>query len=217
MITFLIPMLISFAATAIAIIKLKDKPLYFRIYSWASVCCSLSFLSDTVNYISGNFEFGYLTIALISQFGMYYSLFSANFAQLDSVVDDRDNNVNRKFRYIALGVSLLVGIIFLNQFCLWQKQGILYAVFMTGSLLPIVPAMYYSLKHLLLPMDEMCFLQGTRLCNVFDLLLYCAQILLEYSMIFSIELQTVIIKNLIAVLMGLIVLSAVKGAKRWIL
>ena len=215
-ITSFIPLLISFATTAFAIIKLNRKPLYFRIYSWASACCSLLFLSDAVNHISDNFEFGHLTIALISQFGMYYAFFSANFAQLDGVVDDRGKNRNRMFRYIALGVSLLFGIILLNQFCLWQKQKVLYAVFITGSLLPILPASYYSLKHLLLPMDEMRFLQGTRLCNVFALLLYCAQILFEYFIIFSKELSAVVMSNLIAVLMGLIVLSAVKGAKRWI-
>ena len=212
--TFLTPLLICLVTTIFAIIKLKGKPLYFRIYSWASVCCSLSFLSNAVNYICDNFEFGYLTIALISQFGMYYALFSANFSQLDSIVDDRGGN-NRKIRYVSFCVSLLVGIILLNQFCLWQKQNILYAVFMTTSLLPIVPASYFSIKHLLLPMDEMHFLQGTKLCNLFGLLLYCARISLGYAMIFSKAFLTVAISNVIAVIMGIIIVSATKGAKRW--
>lgn len=210
-----ITMLISLVTTGVAILKLRGRPLYFQIYCWSSVCCTLSFLSDTVNHISDNFEFGYLTIALISQFGMYYALFSANFSQLDSVVDDHANNSNKKFRYIAFCVSLLVGIILLNQFFLWRKQGILYAVFMTASLLPIVPASYFSLKHLLLPMDEMKFLQGTRLCNVFDLFLYGTRLLLGYSMIFNKALLTEIINNAITIFMGLIIVFAIKGANRW--
>ena len=91
----------------------------------------------------------------------------------------------------------------------------LRAVLWLVMLIPSLPASYFNLKHILLPMDPFEFLRATKPCNVAALVFYVV------TAIYVIEtaITSSIVIGIISVLMSLSVLGlmicAVKGAKKW--
>lgn len=148
----------------------RGKPLYFQLLVCAAGCCGLAALSAVVNTLCGAVQEGF-HISLLGLLGCCFFLLSANYGQMDGVVDDGSAD-NRKARWLALlAPGVLAGALVL--LLVRGTVPVYTAVFCLSAL----PAAYYNLKHLLLPVDELGFLRATRLCNGCSLL-FCGWSLL---------------------------------------
>ena len=89
------------------------------------------------------------------------------------------------------------------------------AVIWVVMLLPALPASYFNLKHILLPVDPFEFLRATEPCNIAALVFY----LVTAAYVICSATMGSTVSGILSVLMSLSVLAlslcAVKGAKRW--
>lgn len=168
--------LISCCATAAAFIYAavrlfrRGKPLYFQLIAAAVGCLLLSSLNRLAAVFCGSFD-TLATAAPLAVGGAALFLLSANYDQLDGIVDDGTARLYVKLSACIAPLLLAVSGVVIVAFC---AGDILMRIVTALVLLPMLPASYLNLKHLLLPADEVGFLRATRGTNLCALGFYIA-------------------------------------------
>lgn len=189
----------------------KKKPLYLQLLICAAGCFAIQQLSYTVNLWCGVDEA--VSIGMFGIFGCNFFLLSANYGTLDKIVDDGKGS--GKARAIAWVSPVVTALLAASIFLSWKDVDMFCAVMCVLIFIPALPASYFNIKHILLPMDPFEFLAATKPCNFAALAFYLISAL---YMIFSAFAGTVVC-GILLILMSLSVLCltlcSVKGEKRW--
>lgn len=209
---------IPFLATAIAFgyglwcFARKGPALYFQLLTFAVGCfmmgklfCVLSLLS--MGRLPYPFHMGYL-----GYLGCFAFLFSANYGQLDSIIDDGGNEIKkaRMAGFLAPSIlAVLLIILFLSDMEVINK-GLLLIIS-----LPALPGSYFNLKHLIAPDFDFVFLKVIRPCNVPILLIY----LLSMTSLFFELNGFVLLADIGSILVSLsfitLIILAARGHNKW--
>ena len=151
----------AFGYGAVKLFK-KKKPMYLQLLVCAAGCFAIQQLSYTVNIWCQVTET--VSIGMLGIFGCNFFLLSANFGTLDKVVDDgRDSG---KARAVSVIAPVIMAILVIVAFFTWKDKDMFCAVMWLVMLIPALPASYFNLKHILLPMDSFGFLRATKPCNI---------------------------------------------------
>ena len=189
----------------------KKKPMYLKLLVCAAGCFALQQLSYTVNLWCN--VTAPVSIGMFGIFGCNFFLLSANFGTLDKIVDD--GRGSGKARAISVIAPIVMAVLAVAAFLSWKDKDMFCAVMWLFMLIPSLPASYFNLKHILLPMDPFAFLRATKPCNIAALVFY---IVTAAYVIFSATMGSSV-SSILSVLMSLSALAlslcAVKGAKRW--
>lgn len=190
----------------------KKKPMYFQLLTCAAGCFMLKALSEVVTALCGGSELP-VTVGLLGLFGCLFFLLSANYGQLDGIVDDRAEKSGRA-RALAFAAPLLLGAALITLLVL-SNVGTFSVIVYAIVLVPLLPASYFNLKHLLLPIDPFGFLRATRLCNV-TALLFCLLCVAQFAAnVFLPEPWGAVVTAVSAADMFLLVLASEGGMKQW--
>lgn len=192
----------------------KDTPKYFQYYVWAAGCYMLEEMWVIVNSLLGNgSQDGLVTVRLFGFFGCLCFMLSANVNEFDRVVDEGKRLKARLLALLAPAVLLAVYA--------------LYARFQIGALTPLTlvlgflsisPALFaafFSLKHLLLPADEMGFLKAVRGIDILALVFYAANYAYPLINLYTGRTFMSVYDLILAVLLFGISVMCRKGALRW--
>lgn len=201
---------VAFGFGAVKLFK-KKKPMYLQLLVCAAGCFALEQLSYLVNLwcnVSAT-----VSIGMFGIFGCNFFLLSANYGTLDKVVDDGKGS--GKARAISAIAPVIMAALAVAAFFSWKNKDLFCAVMWLIMLIPAIPASYFNLKHILLPMDPFEFLRATKPCNIATLIHY----VITAAYVISTSFSNSIIHGVLAALMSLsvleIVICAVKGAKKW--
>ena len=189
----------------------KKKPMYLQILVCAAGCFAIQQLSYLINLWCD--VTAAVSIGMLGIFGCNFFLLSANFGTLDKIVDDGKGS--GKARRFALAAPVLMAVLTAAAFLAWWRKDRLCAVVWLVMLVPALPASYFNLKHILLPMDPFAFLGATKPCNIAALMFYI--LTAAYGICLAGMGSTV--SGILSVAMSLSVLAlslcAIKGEKRW--
>ena len=186
----------------------KKKPMYLKLLVCAAGCFAIQQLSCVVNIWCG--VTAPVSIGMLGIFGCNFFLMSANFGTLDKVVDDGKGS--KKARTGAFIAPVIMAALTVAAFLAWKDKDMFCAVMWLVMLLPALPASYYNLKHILLPMDPFEFLRATKPCNIAALAFY---IVTAAYVIFSAVGKGGALSVAMSVSVLAISLCAVKGAEKW--
>ena len=198
-----------------AINLFKEKiPFYFKIIVCGAGCYALQEISGVITYLCGGFEYD-LTASSLGAFGCYFFLLSVNYGQLDGVVDSKgkDSLFAGRIALIApLVLSVPIAVITYLLFTLPDFIKVIYTIVFYA---PMVVASYYNLKHLIMKDDDFGFLKTMRAYNFWALVFYVLQV--SYLVGVSMDIIPVYVFSgiLATVTLFCMVVSAVKGAKKW--
>ena len=200
----------SFGFGAIKLFK-KKIPLYLQMIVCAAGCFAIEQLSYVVNLWCGVAVEP--SVGMFGIFGCNFFLLSANFGTLDRIVDD--GNGSKTARRVAIIAPLVLAVLDVIAFLSWKDRSMLSAVIWFIMLLPALPASYFNLKHILLPVDPFEILKATRNCNISALVFYAV----TAAFVISSASFNYTAGGIFSILMSLSVmglsLCAVKGAKKW--
>lgn len=200
----------AFIYGAINLFK-KGKPLYFQILICAVGCYAIEELFSIIVIICGKFEEP-INIGTLGIFGLCLFLLSANYGQLDKIVDD---GKDKKARLLALIAPLFIIALQIYLFVLLKDGSVFSMIVLTIINIPSIPASYFNLKHLLLKNDDFGFLKATRWCNIMALTYYVFSlafiIVFSFGNNFATALASVIT---VFPILGLAI-AAKKGADLW--
>lgn len=187
----------------------KGKPLYFQIIICAIGCFALYYLAVIVLLFCDVTE-TYYNNSFLGFFGCNLFLFCANRGAIDKMFD--------KPKTIFIVVSILAGII---MFALSIVVGIFYfgvtkAAFYIFVIME-VPAcfvVYFNVKHLFTPKDELGLIKGLRFTDITTLIL-CILCLASIALWINESIVSGVgdfITSLAALALSV---AAVKGAEKW--
>ena len=189
----------------------KKKPMYFQILVCAAGCFAIQQLSYVVNIWCDVTEA--VSIGMLGIFGCNFFLLSANYGTLDKIVDDGKGS--GRARAGAVIAPVVTAVLALLAFLAWREKDLFCAVTWLVMLLPALPASYFNLKHILLPIDPFEFLKATRACNFAALVFYA--VTAAYAICSASAGSTV--SGVLSLAMSASVLglslSAVKGVGKW--
>lgn len=200
----------AFGFGAVMLFK-KKKPMYLQILVCAAGCFALQQLSYVVNIWCD--ITAAVSIGMFGIFGCNFFLLSANFGTLDKIVDDGQGSLKTRAGAVIAPVLLTALTVF--AFVSWKDKDLFCAVMWVIMLIPALPASYFNLKHILLPMDPFEFLRATRNCNIAALGFYLVTAVYVICSAFCGNTVNGILSVLMSLSSLALSLSAVKGAKKW--
>ena len=200
----------AFGYGAVKLFK-KRKPMYLQLLVCASGCFALEQLSYIVNLWCG--VASVVSIGMFGIFGCNFFMLSANFGTLDKIVDDSKGF--NKLRVVSIIAPVVMAVLTIFAFLSWKDKDMFSAVMWGLMLIPALPASYFNLKHLLLPIDPFEILRATRSCNIASLIFY----ILTAAFVICLASMRSTVSGMCSVMLSLsglaLSLCAVKGAKRW--
>ena len=214
MLSLILSLLIAVFAFGVGAGKLfkKGTPLYWQLYICAAGCFALRQLSETVNFLCG--IQGHIGVGMLGVFGCNFFLLSANYGTLDKVVDDGGAE-NKPARRLALIAPAVLAALTALVFFAWRKNDPLCGALWLLVLLPMLPASYFNMKHLLLPLDAFELLRATRGCNLLSLGFYLLSALYAVFCGLTKPAAAGVTSVLLSVSVLFLADTAIKGAKKW--
>lgn len=206
--------LISLAAFIYGVLAASRNggPMYFRIVIGVAVCHLLKEMSALVAYLCGD-PVGSFTVATLATISSVFFLLSANYGQIDGIVDDGSTRARIKL------ISCVVPLLLLCSFAAFLAAGVLRNTMQiitdAAVVVLMLPASYFNTKHLLMPDDEVGFLKSSRGCNIGAIVYYFLlrlQTLAELTgpQVFSEGMRVAVSASVM-----LLVWMAERGGKRW--
>ena len=214
MLSLILSLLIAVFAFGVGAGKLfkKGTPLYWQLYICAAGCFAMRQLSETVNFLCG--LRGNISVGMLGIFGCNFFLLSANYGTLDKVVDDGGAE-NRPARLYALTAPVIMAALIALVFFTWRGKNPVCGALWLLMLLPMLPASYFNMKHLLLPLDAFELLRATRPCNLAALGFYLLSAFYAVFRALGKTSAAGVISVVLSVSMVFLVSAAIKGAKKW--
>lgn len=192
----------------------REIPKFFKLYVCATGCYMLEELWVIVNSLLGNGgQDGLLTVRVFGFFGCLCFMLSANAGGFDKAVDEKKNKKAKLFALIA-PVGLLA-LYSLYAFSPANDRTALVVAIELISISPALPAAYLSLKHLLLPEDEMGFLRLTRGINITALIFYAVNYAYPFADLYCPRTVMSIYDLTLGFMIFAIVLLCGMGADKW--
>ena len=209
-------LLSAFACLIYALIKYAGRKvaLFPILVSGAIGCFFLGYLYDVViEYISGGVN-GVFNVGMLADIGGFGFIFSASFAQIDGLGDDKSRALS-KYRITAVLAPLLIMAMYLPVFL---SDNIENAEKFTGFVILIFAALssYFNFKHLIIPDVSYGIINSIRLYNLFSLLgtaVFCAMTVTEKL---GFEVASTVLAIVLALIYPCIMLTMEGGRKKWI-
>ena len=209
-----IELLAVIAVLCVCVMKMRGKgtALYFKIYLCATACYTLFLLYDIIAVFCRIMQLP-VDIGDIGALGCGAFLFSANFGQMDGLVDER-----KKSFLARRCIALLAPVVLLALFCSLIFTSNAALSFKLPGIVPILSgifASYYHLKHLLLPVDPLGLLKIVRPGNILALLFLLFNTLFMGASVAGYIIVKEIAGILAAGFICTMSVCSVKEAKKW--
>ena len=194
----------------------RKKPLLYKLYIFSVGCFLLGTVYDTVVYICGGEE-RMAGVQLFCTFGAICFILSANYDQIDGLVDPGAEG--KKARILALIAPALVLASMVALWFIMPKGGLdkFDIICILLVFVPVLPSSYFNLKHLLLPPDDFNILINTKWCNISALCYYVLLIMYYLSYAAGSDILVSVMSLLCIIPFLGLSFASVKGVKEWLI
>lgn len=194
----------------------KGKALYLQIITIAMGCYALGNLYHLCQRIVLKEVTDGFTAAYLGHIGFYLFLFTANFGQMDGLMDDGTKQI-RASRYIGLAGPVLA--VFLYLFCAVSQMPLSTKITYGIVWIPAMLSLYYNLKHAVIPDLGFGFAKAVRPYNISAFVLSVLNLLLLCSWINYDETYGYVLPAVLSVIFGIGCLITMrnleKGVMQW--
>ena len=191
----------------------KGKPLFLQSITMAMGCHTLGSIYHLCQTLTTKTIFEGFTPAYLGRIGFFLFLIAASYGQMDRIVDDGSKEI-RPSRYIALIAPILAILLHIPNATM---QDLLFETKIAVSLvwIPAVFAVYYNLKHSIIPNLDFGFIKAIKPYNILATCLGFAELLCLTAWDYLYNTQLVIFSFVFAILCVAMMLAAKKGAEEW--
>ena len=193
----------------------KNGPLFFKMVCWAVICAFFARLFHfSVLMLFNEYDMN-INMGTMGVFGSILFFLSANYGQIDGLVDDGSRKAI-KARIIALIAPLLLIAIYGYYFMIYHELWPLSMLINVGIVVLIVlPCSYFSLKHLIIYDVEGGIVKSMRLFNllafIYELMVVAEWITMHMGY-FDEYVGSLVVQGIVLLV---IVPVAKMGVKKW--
>ena len=190
----------------------KGKALYLQIITFVFASNAIACLCNICQILTVKEIYNGFNIAYLSQMSCFLALLTANFGQIDGLLDDGSKSM-RKSRILALIAPIICILILI--FNLQQDKTLIFKISYSVMWIPAILSSYYNLKHFLIPDMGFGFVKAIRPYNLMAViytllkLIYLTFISINHSIIL------IVLSSLIAMVDIILIVSVKKGVEKW--
>ena len=193
----------------------KGKPLFLQTLTMGMACHALGSLYHLCQTLTSDTLTEGFTPAYLGRIGFFLFLITSSYTQLDKIVDDGTSKM-RPARCMAWAAPILAALLYIPNAVV---EDVSLGTKITYGLvwIPALFAVYFNLKHALIPNLDFGFIKAIKPYNLFALGLAFAELLVLTAWDYYYPTQLVITTVLFAALAVATMISARKGAEKWVL
>ena len=191
----------------------KGKPLFLQSITMAMGCHALGSLYHVCQTLTTETVLDGFTPAYLGRIGFFLFLIAASYGQMDRIVDDGTKKI-RPSRFVALIAPLLALLLYIPNATM-EDLPIQTKVSVLLVWLPGIVAVYYNLKHFIIPDLDFGFIKAIKPYNLLATCLGFAELLCLTAWDYLYNTQLVIFSFVFAILCVAMMIAAKKGAEKW--
>jgi hypothetical protein len=190
----------------------RGKPLFLQTITMAMGSYVLGSVYHLCQALTNETPTDGFTPAYLGRIGFYLFILTASYGHLDRIIDDGSSPM-KKSRYISLVAPIFVSLLFVPNYIadVSLQTKISYALVW----IPAVFAVYFNLKHAIIPDLDFGFIKAIKPYNRFTLCLSFCELLRLTSYNYNYIVPRAIFSVVFGILCVCTVVSAKKGAEKW--
>lgn len=191
----------------------KRKPLFLQSITMAMGCHALGSIYHLCQTLTNETIIEGFTPAYLGRIGFFLFLIAASYGQMDRIVDDGSKKI-RPTRYIALIAPILAAVLFIPNATMIDLP-IETKIAVSLVWLPAMVAVYYNLKHSIIPNVDYGFVKAIKPYNILATCLGFAELLCLTAWNYFYNTQLIIFSVIFAILCVTTMIVAKKGVEKW--
>ena len=193
----------------------KGKAYYLQIVTMAFGCYAMGSLYYLCQSITAEEVPEGFTAAYLGRIGFFLFLFTANFGQMDGLLDDR-TPAFKKFRYIALIAPIAVALLYVP--CILTDMLLSTKISLVFMWIAAMCSSYYNFKHAIISDLGYGFVKAIRPYNICALILTFAELILHILWANADDFGFVIIaviSALFSIMCAVTMVALKRGVEKW--
>lgn len=191
----------------------RGMPLFLQSMTMAMACHSLGSLYHLCQSLTSDMLVEGFTPAYLGRIGFFLFMITASYGQLDRIVDDGTPSM-RHARRMALIAPVCAVLLYLPN-ALLEEVAVATKVVYTLVWVPAVIAVYFNLKHAIIPNLDFGFIKALKPYNVLAMCLGFAELLCLTAWDYYYPVPLVLSTVLFGVLCIGTMIAAGKGVEKW--
>ena len=191
----------------------KGKPLFLQTITLAMASHALGSIYHICLAFTSDILIEGFTPAYLGRIGFFLFILTASYGQMDRIVDDGSSKM-KPSRYIALIAPICAAILYIPNYMLDDvplRTKVVYAFVWFPALI----AVYFNLKHAIIPNMDFGFIKAIKPYNIFALLLCFSELICltawDYYEMVPLAVSALIFSALCICTM----VAAKKGVEKW--
>ena len=191
----------------------KGKPLFLQTITMAMGSHALGSIYHLCQSLTSDVLIEGFTPAYLGRIGFFLFFLTASYGHMDRIVDDGSSNM-KPSRWIALLAPIGAALLFIPN-CTIEDVPIQTKVVYALVWVPAVIAVYFNLKHAIIPDMDFGFIKAIKPYNVFALLLCFSELLCLTAWDYYDMVPLAVSAVAFGVLCICTMVSAKKGVEKW--
>ena len=191
----------------------KGKPLFLQTITMAMGCHALGSIYHLCQTLTSDVLIEGFTPAYLGRIGFFLFIITASYGQMDRIVDDGSTKM-KPSRYIALLAPICAALLYIPNYIIEVvpiQTKIVYALIW----IPAVVAVYFNLKHAIIPNMDFGFIKAIKPYNILILCLSFSELVCltawDYYEIVPLAISAVVF----GVMCISTMIAAKKGVEKW--
>ena len=194
----------------------KGKAYYLQIVTMAFGCYAMGSFYHLCQSITTEEVVDGFTAAYLGRIGFCLFLFTANFGQMDGLLDDRTPKM-KKFRYIALIAPAVAALLYLP--CAFTEMPVSTKITLALVWISAICSSYYNFKHAIISDLGYGFVKAIRPYNICALILTFTELIMQvFWANYDIDFGFVIIAAIsvvFSVMSAVTIVALRRGVEAW--
>ena len=189
----------------------KGKAYYLQIVTMAMGCYAMGSLYHLCQSITtGDLADGF-TAAYLGRIGFFLFLFTANYGQMDGLLDDRTPSL-KKFRYIALIAPVTVALLYLP--CVLAEMPYSTKISLSFLWIAAIFSSYFNFKHAIISDLGYGFVKAIRPYNICALILTFLELILQVLWAYYVNDYILIVIMVVTIIFSIVSILTMVTLKR---
>lgn len=191
----------------------KGKPLFLQSITMAMGCHALGSVYHLCQTLTTETVLEGFTPAYLGRIGFFLFLITASYGQMDRIIDDGSKRI-KPYRYVALIAPILAALLYVPN-AIIEELPLPTKIATLMVWLPAVVAIYFNVKHAIIPDFDFGFIKAIKPYNILAACLGFAELLCLTAWDYFNDILLVISSFAFAILCVVMMLVARKGAEKW--
>ena len=189
----------------------KGKAYYLQIVTMAMGCYAMgSFYHLCQSITTGDLADGF-TAAYLGRIGFFLFLFTANYGQMDGLLDDRTPSL-KKFRYIALVAPASAALLYLP--CVLAEMPYSTKISLSFLWIAAIFSSYFNFKHAIISDLGYGFVKAIRPYNICALILTFLELILQVLWAYYVNDYILIVIMVVTIIFSIVSILTMVTLKR---